>query len=981
MSYCIPWLVALTFLSADGTSFTSKEGNYKLTYPSTWRTFKSPEEMFQLALRRGADVIMVSALETPATIEDLLDSLDEGAKFIEAEAKEVDRKDVQVGGARAVRVELEARPTGVKLQMFLTVFTHQGIAYRLMGIRVFGDAKQFEKDYTAVVDSFAFLADRAEWLAKFQGKPAPSALLGGLAAFELNRPRWREATFDRGREYGALDHAVYDFFPSGAWVFVSVREARGDAAAELEEQRDTLSARFQKVTTTERVDKGHKVDIPSVEIAGQQEQVKFLIRATALVEDGLAAHVWMECVWSQRETTRPDWEQLLRSFRLQARSKPAEPPAYPLPRPPDAGRADPGLAVFLAKARRVADDPMRHGAAAFSPDGSRMLAPSADGIVVRHLTANRLERVPAEGSLGMPLAWSRDGRQIAIDTGEEVKVLSLDTKETRKIAADADHAAFTPGGDQLLLCVRDGDPARRRFTTSRLEAVNLEDGSRRTLVEFPLSQVSLPAVSPDGKRLALVTNRDAPRTSPHDGHLYVAAADGSGLRQLTKDPEHIISVAWSPDRAWLYVVRRLAVGERGRVGIGGPSDLYRVSPETGAAVNLTRSGKIARVWCAGRNLLLETQGWDVSPAQRGIFRIAAEELEQATTARPAPPVFDPAAHRAALTAAVRQALGGADVKGVVPTPALLEKVARAYAEAAAARCGVPLDFGLASLDRAADLFAALDRDDGADRLLRLGAGAYHGETLRKAASAEWTIKPVPFGDWIPGRFSPGNALVHVVFPFSHVHRDDAILDDGLPGDLDDDLPPRTFSSRLPREQGRKLILVYPPAHAADALREATGPDYEKALELADKGEVPAAVDLLLRELLRQPKNRGLAREALALCEAARLPTLADELTRKAVEAGGEAPELLLRYAEAVARDDAKKALGYLQRAAQGEGVPAGVFIQLGKAYAAGGRPGVAESCWRRAYWQAAPAEQAEIRKLMGLPEPPQESKLTRFPGR
>src|SRR5262249_30726797 len=143
------------------------------------------------------------------------------------------------------------------------------------------------------------------------------------------------------------------------------------------------------------------------------------------------------------------------------------------------------------------------------------------------------------------------------------------------------------------------------FTSNRLELVKINDGSRRCLVDFPLSRIAHPAVAPDGKRIALVTNRDYPRTARFGGHLYVCAADGSGLRQLTTEPEEITCVTWSPDGACLYAVRRLAVGEGGEVGLGGSDDLYRVSPDTGQSLNLTRSGGIGRIWTAGKEMLLE----------------------------------------------------------------------------------------------------------------------------------------------------------------------------------------------------------------------------------------------------------------------------------------------------------------------------------------------------------------------------------------
>jgi predicted Zn-dependent protease len=149
-----------------------------------------------------------------------------------------------------------------------------------------------------------------------------------------------------------------------------------------------------------------------------------------------------------------------------------------------------------------------------------------------------------------------------------------------------------------------------------------------------------------------------------------------------------------------------------------------------------------------------------------------------------------------------------------------------------------------------------------------------------------------------------------------------------------------------------------------AVRTATGPEYYEARKKLDAGEVRPALDLLARELERRPKNRTLAMEVVGLCEAARMTEEAKALTKKAVEAGNEVPELLMRYAENLA-DDPAKAREVLRKAAQGDYPPAAVFLRLGKAYAAAGDRALAEACWRRGFEQATAVEKSEIHSLMG----------------
>ena len=60
--------------------------------------------------------------------------------------------------------------------------------------------------------------------------------------------------------------------------------------------------------------------------------------------------------------------------------------------------------------------------------------------------------------------------------------------------------------------------------------------------------VQTPAWSPDGRKLAFVSERDG------NAEIYVMNADGSGLRNLTRTPSHDRDPAWSPDgRAIAFV--------------------------------------------------------------------------------------------------------------------------------------------------------------------------------------------------------------------------------------------------------------------------------------------------------------------------------------------------------------------------------------------------------------------------------------------
>jgi tetratricopeptide (TPR) repeat protein len=624
------------------------------------------------------------------------------------------------------------------------------------------------------------------------------------------------------------------------------------------------------------------------------------------------------------------------------------------------------LAVFLSQATRVVPGDRATEVLAISPDGKSAAVRSPDGIAVQGLaTHNRLplgaDPIPRGYLFGSPdVAWSPDGKRVAYATEEEIVVITLEPKQTRRLKIRAGQFALGPGEEDIIVCTKERiSPVPPRFAVSRLERVKLADGSRQTLVDFPLCRVAHPVLSPDGRRIALVSNRDYPRTATAGGHLYVGAADGSNLRQLTRDPEEIGSVAWSADGKHLYATRRLVVGDDGAVGLGGSSDLFRISAETGKAENLTRSGGINRAWCVGSDVLLEITAWDASPAQRGIFRIALEQLEKATASRPLRPSVNPRTQAKAVAVKVQAAVGETPLEEVLPNPALLERAAQGFVDGIRESFGVELDFSAASIDRLASLLPQTDLASGRELGMIFGFGAYYGETLRKVAGAEWRIRPLRFGAWKPaGLDKTTTALAEVVLPFSELYRSALqVEDDRL----------RRAPDVLEHKEGQKLVLVYPPAYAEEAVREATGTEYYQALKMLDAGEVKPALGILTAGMQRRPKNRALAREVIALCEAARMPEAANELIRKAVEAGNEVPELLLRYADLLAKKDPQRALQFYRRAVQGEQAPAEAFIKLGEQLQGLGQTAVAESCWRRAYANATEPEKQHIRKLMGLP--------------
>jgi len=113
------------------------------------------------------------------------------------------------------------------------------------------------------------------------------------------------------------------------------------------------------------------------------------------------------------------------------------------------------------------------------------------------------------------------------------------------------------------------------------EAVEIWKGADGSLLEPP-------AVSPDGRRVAIVLRRSGKR------HLHLLSADGAELQPTADSLDVQGTGSWSPDGKWIVT------GGRDTAGLG----LFKIAIETGTPVRLSTGPALNPEWSPDGNLIV-----------------------------------------------------------------------------------------------------------------------------------------------------------------------------------------------------------------------------------------------------------------------------------------------------------------------------------------------------------------------------------------
>ena len=187
--------------------------------------------------------------------------------------------------------------------------------------------------------------------------------------------------------------------------------------------------------------------------------------------------------------------------------------------------------------------------------GGGLYVVNADGSGKQRLTSARYSTP----------AWSPDGRAIAFGRGAGVSVMNADGSGERRLTSGA-RPSWSPDGNQIAF-----------VSGSEIYLMNADGSGQRKLVAHTARNEvvgAAPAWSPDGRKIAFVSGRDGPFRGEAP-EISIANADGSGQRNLTRNPAHDSDPVWSPDGRKIAFVRNF--------------EIYAMNADGSRQQNLTRN--------------------------------------------------------------------------------------------------------------------------------------------------------------------------------------------------------------------------------------------------------------------------------------------------------------------------------------------------------------------------------------------------------
>ncbi len=912
-----------------GEVIEQADHNLRFRVPAGW-VQKPGESPGQLHLVNRDRMAWITSGESETTPAAALEAMTQRLKPILLRPGKIVR--IQRKQPRPVAIAImEGTIQGQRLTVVAAALTHQGILTQVVLQMPACATEQAERLMQVFLGNLSHLGPRKDWLARFAGTPQPYALAGGAVRLAIPRPRWRDTTLEVGTPaWENLDLIHFTWNPGGAWITVNVLRAdRPEATVAAMERtaHEWLPGSRAEIGEDRFGDRA----CPTVTVRKDTDGVAKEMRGVLVRSGDLAVRCWLESDPDGEAMILGDFQALVAGIAFI--SDPAA-TAFALPDEayrPDAD-LDPELIRLLPPRLRAMDGQVL----AIAPAGDRLLVRRDDSLQIDQLQDGRsrpLECTELPAWNG-PVAWSPDGARLCWTSDGHLVVAEVDPWQVRRLPVKAFHPCWRKG--RILACTLGVDfeaGPQHQVASGRLVEIDPASGAERLICSYPLARFSFPRVSADGRRIALLCNRDVERTGGRTGGIHVADL-GDGAEAAPIAPTSLRLLArWGEPLAWTqdgHLLRTLHNG-------GGSLHVQSLDPAAGRARTLAGGAWFERPFLAGGDLLFTLGPWNLPEDRKGLYRVSLAELRRQPVSTEEPP-DDTSEFAIERVESDLRSLLGTPLEGVVPDPELMARLADGLVGSVRRHLGVRLAVDLDALGRLPGLNTMLaPYADGRRSARLLALGALYGECLRRSGLATWRIEPMPFGRWCPAQPFPGNAVVRVVDPFS-------AISGVLTGREYDALLSRTD---LRQGDGRDLILIYPPAAAPSVCERLAGTDYALAWIQAEQGRFAEAVSLLETEISRRPRARPLVTETLLLAQAAGQPV--DALLDRVVANGCIVPSILARRATELSTRDPARARHLLRIAAGAPDRDGRVLLQLGDLWESGNDLALARTSWRRAW--------------------------------
>jgi hypothetical protein len=562
-------------------------------------------------------------------------------------------------------------------------------------------------------------------------------------------------------------------------------------------------------------------------------------------------------------------------------------PAGTFPLPGDADQAPEQPAVvprqeFTRVAERVAwtdADPNPPDRVLVSPNGANMAYASGDvlmagpvgapevidpnaaglpgGVVMR---GGRRMAVPAMGGPGAALrphvngtravvcGWPGDNIVFWVSAGGTPRQYDLQQCAATTRAAEHTEAALPLPDGRLLAVSRhaQGKVEGAGPAASDLTSVNIlppPGGDQRATVLVPAgpSRWHSPVLAPDGKHLAIVSDRDG---KPGEWRVFVLSLEGNPKPEAVSPPaSRVEGVGWAPDGKALVYARSLTAPPADHApGMAKDAcDLFLLDLETKKETRLSRGGGFTSpsVTRDGTLFFLARAGQpQLSLVEMKLqaardFAAGQEKLEQDRTRT-----------WKDLAGAVWKEAGVPADPDKSLSPESCKKIAETFARTYADRFKADPAATSAALERQRREVAALDLTPQEQQRFLLLLGAVEGEYLcgREKGSA-WHLAPGALDRAVTGE----NAFGIAFNPFRALRAGEGSKKEA----------PQALAEVLYRAMGRPVVLTNDPAGAKEALDKLVDPDLARGSGLLNEGKGDEADRVLLAMVKRHPDNHYL----------------------------------------------------------------------------------------------------------------------------